>query len=55
MPSYEYVCRDCKKDFMIFLSLKELEAQPRVICPHCKSDNVEKKLTGFFAKTDRKS
>jgi putative FmdB family regulatory protein len=55
MPSYEYVCRDCKKDFMIFLSLKELEAKPRVICPHCESDNVAKKFTAFFAKTDRKS
>jgi putative FmdB family regulatory protein len=55
MPSYEYVCRDCKKDFMIFLSLKELEAKSRIICPHCESDNVEKKLTAFFAKTDKKS
>jgi putative FmdB family regulatory protein len=55
MPSYEYACRDCKKDFTIFLSLKELEAKPKITCPHCESDNVEKRFTGFFAKTDKKS
>jgi putative FmdB family regulatory protein len=55
MPSYEYECKDCKKDFTIFLSLKELEAKPKIICPHCESDNVDRKLTGFFAKTDKKS
>ncbi len=55
MPSYEYVCKDCKKDFMIFLSLRELEAKPKIDCPHCESDNVERKLTAFFAKTDKKS
>jgi putative FmdB family regulatory protein len=55
MPSYEYVCGDCKKEFMIFLSLKEREANPKVSCPHCGSDKVNKKFTAFFAKTDRKS
>lgn len=55
MPSYEYVCSDCKKEFMIFLSLKEREANPKVSCPGCKSDKVNKKFTAFFAKTDRKS
>ncbi len=55
MPSYEYVCSDCKKEFMIFLSLKERETNPKVSCPGCKSDKVNKKFTAFFAKTDRKS
>ncbi len=55
MPSYEYVCSDCKKEFTIFLSLKEMEANPKVSCPDCKSGKVEKKFTAFFAKTDRKA
>jgi putative FmdB family regulatory protein len=55
MPSYDYACRDCGKDFMIFLSLKEMEAKPKITCPHCGSDNVGKKFTAFFAKTDKKS
>jgi len=55
MPSYDYACRDCGKDFLIFLSLKEREAKPKITCPHCGSDNVGKKFTAFFAKTNKKS
>ena len=55
MPSYEYACKDCGKDFLIFLSLKEMEAKPKFTCPHCGSDNVGKKFTAFFAKTSKKS
>ena len=55
MPSYEYVCSDCKKTFMIFLSIKEQEAKPKITCPHCGSDNVKKQFAPFFAKTSSKS
>jgi len=55
MPAYEYVCNDCKKEFTVFLSIKEFEAKPKIICPHCQSDNAVKKLTTFFAKTSKKS
>jgi putative FmdB family regulatory protein len=55
MPSYDYVCRDCKKDFMVFLSFKEQEAKPKITCPRCGSDNVEKVFSAFFAKTNKKS
>ncbi len=55
MPAYEYACRDCGKDFTVFLSLKEYEAGQKIKCPHCDSDHVERKISGFFAKTGRKS
>ncbi len=55
MPSYDYVCSVCKKEFTIFLTLKEAETNPGVVCPGCKSDKVDRKFTAFFAKTDRKS
>lgn len=55
MPAYEYICRDCKKDFMVFLSIKEYDSSPKIKCPHCESDNVERKITGFYAKTSKKS
>ncbi|MBM4128954.1 MAG: zinc ribbon domain-containing protein [Nitrospira sp.] len=55
MPAYEYICKDCNKEFTIFLSIKEFEAKPRISCPNCQSDNVTKKLTSFFAKTSKKS
>jgi putative FmdB family regulatory protein len=55
MPVYEYMCKDCSKDFVVFLSIKELEAKPKIKCPHCGSDNAQRKITGFFAKTSKKS
>jgi putative FmdB family regulatory protein len=55
MPAYEYLCNDCKREFSVFLSIKEFEAKQKIICPHCQSDNTLKKLTPFFAKTSRKS
>lgn len=55
MPAYEYVCQDCKKEFTAFFTIKEYEASPKVRCPHCKSDKAQRKLTGFFAKTSKKS
>jgi putative FmdB family regulatory protein len=55
MPAYEYVCNDCKREFTVFLSIKEFEAKPKIICSNCQSDNVVKKLTPFFVKTSKKS
>lgn len=55
MPAYEYVCKDCGKEFTVFLSMKEYESHPKTVCPHCTSDHVERKMTPFFAKTSKKS
>lgn len=55
MPAYEYMCNDCKKDFTVFLSIKEFESKPKIVCSQCQSDNVTKKLTSFFVKTSKKS
>lgn len=55
MPVYEYLCNDCKKEFTVFLSIKEFESKPKITCPKCQNDNVVKKLTPFFAKTSKKS
>jgi len=55
MPAYEYECKDCRKDFIIFLSLKEYDEKPKIKCLHCGSDKVQRQFTGFFAKTSKKS
>jgi len=55
MPAYEYDCKNCQKDFTIFINISEYEEKPKIKCPHCDSDNVHKKITGFFAKTSSKS
>ena len=28
MPIYEYTCQECKHDFVVTLSIKEMEAKP---------------------------
>jgi len=55
MPSFEYICKDCGREFIVFFSLKEYETKPKVICPHCGGDHVERKFSAFSAKTSRKS
>ncbi len=55
MPSYEYACRDCKKDFTVYLSIREFEVKPNIKCPYCESNNITRKFSGFFAKTSKKS
>ena len=49
MPIYEYTCRRCAGDFeQILLSSRE-----RVVCPHCQSKQVERKLSVFSSPTNR--
>ena len=55
MPAYEFECKNCRKEFLVYISLKELVDNPKIKCPKCESDHVEKKITGFFAKTSKKS
>lgn len=55
MPAYEYSCKDCTHEFIVFLSIREYESNPKIKCPHCGSDNVKKKLSEFTTKTSKKS
>ncbi|HET7842234.1 MAG TPA: FmdB family zinc ribbon protein [Terriglobia bacterium] len=54
MPSYEYLCKDCKKTFTIILTLDEY-SKARAVCPKCKSKKVEQKPAAFFAVSAKKS
>lgn len=55
MPAYEYECVDCVREFSVFLSVKEFEASPKIVCPHCGSDHIKRRISNFFAKTGKKS
>jgi putative FmdB family regulatory protein len=43
MPVYQYSCLSCKKRFEIFLAYSEY-GQKRVACPHCASDQVQRRI-----------
>ncbi len=54
MPTYEYLCAKCGKEFTCIMSLKEYEAG-QVSCPKCKSTEVKQQMSHFMPKTSRKS
>lgn len=43
MPTYEYRCLNCKRRFGLFLSYSEY-GQKSVACPHCHSENVQRRI-----------
>jgi len=54
MPHYEFFCLDCKKFFSKILSLIDYE-EGGVVCPRCRSKNVEQRWSAFTVITSKKS
>ena len=54
MPTYEFVCTECKKKFTRVMSVAD-EEKGNVVCPHCKSKKTEQIPAAFFAVTAKKS
>jgi putative FmdB family regulatory protein len=54
MPHYEFFCLDCKELFSKSLSLVDYE-EGEVVCPHCRSRNVEQRWSAFTVITSKKS
>ena len=54
MPTYEYRCRSCQQTFTQHEKISEHDASSAV-CPNCRSRDVERIMSGFYAKTPRKS
>ena len=54
MPQYTFLCRACKKEFSRILTLSEHE-KGRIVCPLCKSKDVEQRWAAFYAVTSKKS
>jgi putative FmdB family regulatory protein len=53
MPQYNFLCAACKREFSKFLTLSEHE-KGKIVCPHCKSKNVEQRWAAFYAVTSKK-
>ena len=54
MPSYDYRCRKCGQQFTTREKISEHSAAAAT-CPQCKSEEVERVMSSFYAKTPRKS
>jgi putative FmdB family regulatory protein len=54
MPTYEFVCLKCQKEFTVTITIRERrEKQPA--CPACGSTELEPQFTSVVTKTSRKS
>ena len=54
MPTYEYECLECKKKFVLILSISEHD-KVKPSCPKCKGKKVKQSISAFTSKTSRKS
>jgi len=54
MPTYVFQCVKCKRRFEKVMTVAQRE-RARPTCPKCKGKKVKPVLSGFFAKTSRKS
>lgn len=43
MPTYDFVCLDCRKRFDVFLTYKEYGVKP-VTCSHCGGSNIRRRV-----------
>jgi len=56
MPTYEFICTECKKTFSKVMSMGEYSKRKQFKCPSCESSrHVQRKVTSFFAVTSKKS
>jgi putative FmdB family regulatory protein len=54
MPTYDYRCLKCNKEFSVILSMKEHDGK-KAKCPKCGGKKLEQLITPFQTKTSRKS
>lgn len=54
MPTYEYQCLKCEKEFTLVLSIKDHD-EKKAKCPKCGGKKLKQLITPFTAKTSRKS
>ncbi len=41
MPTYEYLCRSCKRTSEFFQSMREA---PKTVCPYCQAPALERQI-----------
>jgi putative FmdB family regulatory protein len=54
MPTYEFVCEQCKKQFSLLMKVSDYQKK-KFSCPKCKSKRVKQQLTSFQTITAKKS
>lgn len=57
MPTYEFLCKKCKKVFELTCSITEYERKKKksIKCVKCGSSEVLQRISGFQVQTSKKS
>jgi putative FmdB family regulatory protein len=53
MPTYEYRCEKCTKNFSVIMHIAEHD-KGGITCPECRGTSVVQQLTYLYAKTSKK-
>jgi len=54
MPTYEFTCKQCGKDFTLTITFSAYDKKG-FTCPKCGSKEVTQQITAFQTKTSKKS
>ena len=54
MPTYEFHCEKCNKNFNLIISISECEKK-KFNCPKCKGKKLKQQITSFQTVTSKKS
>ena len=54
MPTYDFKCEKCKKNFSLIMTVSEYETKKKR-CPKCKSTRVKQQISSFQTITSKKS
>lgn len=54
MPTYEFQCQECGREFSLIMSISE-HGSKKPACPKCESKKVQQQVSVFQAVTSRKS
>ena len=54
MPTYEFECKACGKEFSLSETYGEHDRHEEK-CPHCGSKDVQQLISSVYAKTSKKS
>ena len=55
MPTYEFICNKCNKEFTLVMPISEYEKKKKIRCPKCKSTRVKQQITSLQVVTSKKS
>ena len=55
MPTYDYECQKCGKQFSEAMTIREHDRKKKPRCPKCSSTDVQQLVEEFFPVTSKKS